>query len=234
MNPVLAFDIYGTLIDPYSLEAHLDRVFGNKAKEATQMWRDKQIEFSFRRALMRKYADFNVCTAQALDYVCQRFDEPLSGADRQLLLGLYLALPAFPDAAPALRAFSERGYSLIAFSNGTESAVRTLLQRAAILDLFSAIVSVDDVHSFKPDPIVYEYLITRSGAPKDGVWLVSSNVFDVIGAKSCGLRTAWVRRDRSSILDFEAFPPDLVVNGLMDLPTTLDSLLHAWQSSTPH
>jgi 2-haloacid dehalogenase len=234
MNPVLAFDIYGTLIDPYSMEAHLEQTFGNKAKDATQIWRDKQIEFSFRRALMRRYVDFNVCTAQALDYVCQRFDAHLSGADRQTLLDLYLGLPAFPDAAPALRALSRRGYSLIAFSNGTESAVRTLLQRAAVLDLFSAIVSVNDVKSFKPDPVVYEYLITRSGAPKDLVWLVSSNVFDVIGAKSCGLRTAWVQRDRSSILDLAEFSPDVVVNGLTDLPTTLDSLLHARQSSIPH
>jgi 2-haloacid dehalogenase len=224
MNPVLAFDIYGTLIDPYSMEAHLDRAFGNKAKDATQMWRDKQIEFSFRRALMRKYVDFNVCTAQALDYVCQRFDAQLSGADSQALLDLYLALPPFPDAVPALRALSGRGYSLIAFSNGTESAVRTLLQRAAVLDLFSAIVSVDDVKSFKPDPVVYEYLITRSGAPKDSVWLVSSNVFDVIGAKSCGLRTAWVQRDRSSILDLAEFSPDVIVRGLTDLLAIRESL----------
>jgi 2-haloacid dehalogenase len=108
---------------------------------------------------------------------------------------------------------------LIAFSNGTESAVRTLLQRAAVLDLFSAIVSVDDVKSFKPDPVVYEYLITRLGAPRDSVWLVSSNAFDVVGAKSCGLRTAWVQRDRSSILDLAEFSPDVIVNGLIDLLT---------------
>src|ERR1700722_18641427 len=111
MNPVLAFDIYGTLIDPYSMEQHLQLALGSKAKDAVVVWRNKQIEFSFRRALMRKYVDFNVCTAQALDYVCQRFDAHLSGADRQVLLNLYLALPAFPDAAPTLRTLSTRGYS---------------------------------------------------------------------------------------------------------------------------
>lgn len=94
---------------------------------------------------MRKYVDFNVCTAQALDYVCHRFGAFLSADDRQTLLNRYLALPPFPDAAPTLHKLSGRGYSLIAFSNGTESAVRTLLQRAGVLDLFSAIVSVDDV-----------------------------------------------------------------------------------------
>jgi 2-haloacid dehalogenase len=221
MSPVLAFDIYGTLIDPYSMEVHLQPAFGNKAKDATALWREKQLEFSFRRALMRKYVDFNVCTAHALDYVCQCFDAHLSDAAKQALLNLYLALPAFPDAVPALRALSSRGYSLFAFSNGTESAVRTLLQRAAVLDLFSAIVSVDDVKSFKPDPLVYEYLTARSGAPKESVWLVSSNVFDVIGAKSYGLRTAWVKRDRPSILDFAEFAPDAIVNSLTDLPAAL-------------
>ncbi len=222
MNPVLAFDIYGTLIDPYSMEQHLQPAFGSKANDAVVVWRDKQIEFSFRRALMRKYVDFNICTAQALDYVCQRFDAHLSSADRQALLNLYLALPAFPDAAPTLRTLSARGYSLIAFSNGTESAVRTLLQRAAVLDLFSAIVSVDDVQSFKPDPLVYEYLTARSGAVKESLWLVSSNPFDVIGAKSYGLRTVWVQRDRSSILDLPEFAPDVIVNGLTDLPAILE------------
>src|SRR5579864_2985336 len=73
MNPVLAFDIYGTLIDPYSMEQHLQPSFGNRARDATALWREKQIELSFRRALMRKYVDFNICTAQALDYVCHRF-----------------------------------------------------------------------------------------------------------------------------------------------------------------
>ena len=223
MSPVLAFDIYGTLIDPYSMEAHLQSSFGNKAKEATALWREKQIELSFRRALMRKYVDFNICTAQALDYVCHQFGAPLSAGDRQALLNCYLALPPFPDTAPALHKLSGRGYSLIAFSNGTESAVRTLLQRAAVLDLFNAIVSVDDVKSFKPDPLVYEYLTARCGAPKESVWLVSSNVFDVIGAKSYGLRTAWVQRDRSPIVDLPEFSPDLIVNGLTDLPAILEN-----------
>ena len=222
MNPVLAFDIYGTLIDPYSMEQHLRPAFGNKSKDATALWRDKQIELSFRRALMRKYVDFSICTAQALDCICQRFDARLSAGDRQALLNRYLALPPFSDAAPTLHKLSGRGYSLIAFSNGTESAVRTLLQRAAVLDLFSAIVSVDDVKSFKPDPLVYEYLIARSGAPKESVWLVSSNVFDVIGAKSYGLRTAWVRRERSRILDLPEFSPDLIVGALTELPEAIE------------
>jgi 2-haloacid dehalogenase len=171
---------------------------------------------------MRKYVDFNICTAQALDYVCQQFAATFPAANRQALLKCYLALPPFPDTAPALPKLSGRGYSLIAFSNGTESAVRTLLQRAAVLDLFNAIVSVDDVKSFKPDPLVYEYLTARCGAPKESVWLVSSNILDVIGAKSYGLRTAWVQRDRSPILDLPQFSPDLVVTALTELTEAIE------------
>src|SRR5579863_9958429 len=65
---VLAFDVYGTLIDPFRIEEHLRAVFGDKAKEATELWRSKQLEYSFRRALMRKYKNFDVCTAQALQF----------------------------------------------------------------------------------------------------------------------------------------------------------------------
>jgi len=220
-NLTIAFDVYGTLVDPNGMEAHLEPFFGSQAKKATEIWRDKQIEYSFRRALMGRYVGFDLCTAQALVYVSELLGVTLSQADQQVLLAHYRSLPAFSDAAPALQDLAARGHQLVAFSNGTEKAVRILLDHAGLLRHFQAIVSVDDVQSFKPDPAVYAYLAERTGQPSSAIWMISSNPFDVIGAKSYGLRSAWVRRDKNRIFDPWEFPPDLTAGSLLELAAAL-------------
>jgi 2-haloacid dehalogenase len=214
---VLAFDVYGTLIDPLRMEEHLRTSFGEKAKEASELWRGKQIEYSFRRALMKKYRNFDLCTAQALRYVGAQLGISLSEEEQAALLSKYQQLPAYPDVAAALDELAARGFTIAACTNGTESAVRGLLDRAGVLARFSQIVSVDPIRTFKPDPAVYECLVAELRAPRDMVWLISSNPFDVIGAKSCGLHAAWVQRDPKRVFDPWEFEPDLVVHGLAEL-----------------
>jgi 2-haloacid dehalogenase len=221
-KPILAFDIYGTLVDPNGMEVHLEPFFGSQAKKACEIWRDKQVEYSFRRALMERYVDFDACTAQALVYVGELLGVALSAANQQSLLARYGSLPAFPDVDSTLPELEARGYNLVAFSNGTENAVRNLLEQAGLLDRFRAVISVDEVKSFKPDPAVYAHLAQGFQSPATSVWLISSNPFDVIGAKSYGLRSAWVRRDQRRIFDPWEFSPDLVVGSLLDLPAALD------------
>ena len=219
---VLAFDVYGTLIDPLRMEDHLRAVFGDRAREASEIWRGKQIEYSFRRALMKKYQNFDVCTAQALRFVCQQLSVSLDEKTLRNLLEKYLQLPAYLDVPGALAELEARGFRLVACSNGTESAVHGLLERAGVLSRFSEIVSVDPLRTFKPDPAVYEYLVARARAEKEMVWLISSNPFDVTGAKACGLPTAWVQRDPRKVFDPWEFEPDLVVRGLDQLPGKLN------------
>jgi 2-haloacid dehalogenase len=214
---VLAFDVYGTLIDPLRMEERLRPAFGEKAKEASELWRTKQIEYSFRRALMKKYRNFNVCTAQALQFVSMHVGIPLSEAAHTELLSDYLRLPAFADVPGALGSLAASGFTMVACSNGTEDAVRSLLAGAGVLERFSRIVSVDPIRTFKPDPAVYELLVTEVAVPKESVWLVSSNPFDIIGAKACGLRTAWVQRDPKRIFDPWEFTPDVTVHDLREL-----------------
>ncbi|HLW44022.1 MAG TPA: haloacid dehalogenase type II [Candidatus Acidoferrales bacterium] len=220
-HPVLAFDVYGTLIDPFRMEEHLRAAFGEKAKEASELWRGKQIEYSFRRALMKKYRNFDACTAQALRFVSAQLGISLSGEAQEKLLSKYLELPAYPDVTSALDELAARGFTIAACSNGTESAVRGLLDHAGVLALFSKIVSVDPIRTFKPDPAVYEHLISEVNSRKEMVWLISSNPFDVIGAKAYGLRTAWVQRDPKRVFDPWEFEPDVVVHGLAELPGKL-------------
>jgi len=220
-NLVLAFDVYGTLIDPFHMEEHLRPAFGGKAKEASELLRSKQIEYSFRRALMKKYLPFDVCTAQALCFVSAQLGIPISEEAQMDLMSKYPQLPAYPDVVNALGECAARGFMIAACSNGTESAVRASLGHAGILERFTKIISVDPIRTFKPDPAVYEYLVAELNARRDMVWLISSNPFDVIGARACGLRTAWVRRDPKRTFDPWEFEPDLIVNGLAELPAKL-------------
>src|SRR3984957_4368240 len=91
--PVLAFDVYGTLIDPFHMEEHLRVMFGERAREASELWRSKQVEYSFRRALMKRYQNFDVCTEQALRFVCEQMGVPLTDKTLFELLAQYLKLP---------------------------------------------------------------------------------------------------------------------------------------------
>lgn len=220
---VLAFDVYGTLIDPFHMEMHLRPAFGDRAKESSELWRGKQLEYSFRRALMKRYQDFNHCTEQALRYVGTQLGVSLSEETIRELMNQYLKLPAYADVASALGVFSARGFKMVACSNGTENAVRSLLDHAGVISRFTGIVSADPIGTFKPDPAVYEYLASQTRAPKDKIWLISSNPFDVIGAKACGLRAAWVRRDAARAFDPWEFEPDLIVHGLGELAAKFEN-----------
>src|SRR5579863_2366787 len=107
-HPVLAFDVYGTLLDPLRMEEHLRAAFGAKAKEASELWRAKQLEYSFRRALMKKYRDFDACTADALRFVSLQLATPLSEGVEATLLSKYRELPAYADAVGALSELAAR------------------------------------------------------------------------------------------------------------------------------
>lgn len=222
-RPVLAFDVYGTLIDPFRMEDHLRATFGEKAKEGSELWRSKQIEYSFRRALMKKYRPFDMCTADALRFVSMELGISLSEQEQSFLLSKYQQLPAYPDVGRALDELVARGFTMVACSNGTENAVHGSLDHAGILSRFSKIVSVDAIRTFKPDPAVYEYLVAELRARRASVWLISSNPFDVIGAKACGLRTAWVQRDLKRVFDPWEFEPDAIVHGLGELKDVMQT-----------
>jgi 2-haloacid dehalogenase len=222
-KPVLAIDVFGTLIDPFSMETHLRAYFGEKAREAAELWRAKQLEYSFRRALMKKYVPFDGCTGQALRFVAAQFGISLASEAEERLLSRYRHLPAYPDVPGALAELSSKGFEIVAFSNGTARAVRSALDHAGILPRFGKIVSADTIRTFKPDPAVYEHLVKDVQAPREALWVISSNSFDVIGAKACGLRTVWVQRDTKRVFDPWEFAADVIVHGLTELKDLLTS-----------
>jgi 2-haloacid dehalogenase len=218
---VIALDIYGTVIDTAGIAARLARDFGARAPAAAQLWRDKQLEYSFRRALMRRYVDFDTVTAQALRYVSAQLGVPLSSTDEQALLQAYTRLPAFPEVRAALAVLAGAGHRILALSNGTERSVGSLLQHAGLADFFAAVVTVEPLCTFKPDPAVYAFLQRTSQTPPAEICLVSGNPFDVVGAKAYGLTAAWLQRDPLRPFDPWEFSPDVVLGSLQELPAAL-------------
>ncbi|MBL8258353.1 MAG: haloacid dehalogenase type II [Candidatus Competibacteraceae bacterium] len=214
----LGFDVYGTLVEPLALAEPLRALVGEQAVQFAGLWRTKQLEYSFRRGLMRRYVDFDVCTQQALQYAQKALKCELPESDQARLLDAYLHLPAFSEVAGALKALKVQGHRLVAFSNGVEGSIRSLLGNVRLLSHLEDVVSVDDLRTFKPDPEVYAYLARRTGRPLAETWLVSSNAWDVIGAKMTGLRAVWVKRQADALFDPWDVEPDLIVNRLDELP----------------
>jgi 2-haloacid dehalogenase len=217
MPAVLAFDVYGTLIDTHGVVVKLRELVGDTAEEFSRVWRDKQLEYSFRRGLMRTYENFGVCTSQALDYTNASLDAGLTADQKAALLAEYRSLPAFDDVQESLVGLKADGHSLHAFSNGTADAIEALLLAAGIRDLFDGVVSVDDCQTFKPNPDVYDHLLNTTATSAGETWLISSNPFDVIGAVSSGLRGVWVRRFSESTFDPWGIEPTVTISSLREL-----------------
>jgi len=223
VSVLLAFDIYGTVVDPRAVAAQLSDIFGERAPLAAQLWRAKQLEFTFRRALMRRYVDFDVCTAQALECVSANLGVRLDAASRDELLRAYRTLPAFPEVRHSLETLHGSGYRTVALSNGTLHSIQSLLAHAGLTACFDAVLSADTIATFKPDPAVYELAVRAAGIAEPDVCLISANSFDVIGAKAVGLKAAWVRRG-AEVFDPWEYQPDVTVRDLRELSVTLPRL----------
>ena len=222
MPHTIGFDIYGTMVDPLEMNEHLRPLVGEGlADRFSELWRNKQIEYAFRRALMRRYEDFDICTKQALVFAAHALGVELSEENQEKLVEEYQNLRPFPDVVPGLEAMREGGHALVAFSNGVEATTRTLMERAGILLHLESIISADDLKTFKPDPQVYLYLAGRLQRRPEETWLVSSNPFDVIGAKASGLKAAWVRCSPDVQFDPWGIEPDLIVPDLQALAGSL-------------
>jgi 2-haloacid dehalogenase len=217
----IGIDVYGTLVDPLEVNVYLKPLVGDLAERVAELWRGKQLEYTFRRAAMGRYENFDVCSKQALAFTLETLGIELAGEDQQELLGKHQHLSAYADAVPALRRLAQAGSKTVAFSNGVETTLRRLLQHAGITPHLQGIISVDDLKTFKPDPRVYFYLAQRLRCAISDTWLVSSNPFDVIGAKWAGLKAAWIKRKADSAFDPWDVQPDLITRNLVEFAERL-------------
>lgn len=221
MTIALAFDIYGTLIDPHGVVSELEQYVGDRAGEFSRVWREKQLEYTWRRGLMQRYADFGICTSQALDYADKLMRTELDWTAKKTLMQAYRVLPAYADVGDSLESLKQAGHRLFPFSNGTADMVTAVLQHAAIDKLFDRVISVDELRTFKPDPAVYRHVSEVAGVELADCWLVSSNAFDVIGAISAGMKAAWVQRSDAVVFDPWDIEPTLLIRSLDELPAKI-------------
>lgn len=217
----LAFDVYGTLIDTHGVVTALSEHLGNRAAAFSHTWRDKQLEYSFRRGIMQHYENFTVCTSQALDHTCAAYNITLDDRQKAALLQTYSRLPAFTDTGDSLAALKNSGHRLFAFSNGDRAAVSTLLAAADLQQYFIDTISADDVQTFKPDPAVYRHFLQQAAVSSEAAWLVSANPFDIIGALNAGMKAAWIKRNEQAVFDPWGFKPTVTLPSLRALADRL-------------
>ena len=209
----VAFDLFGTLLDVNSLEAACAADAADPAAFVA-LWRQKQLEYSWLRALMGRYEDFWSVTAAALDYTTERFQVSLAEGRRDRLLAAWLSLRPYPDVPAALAALAPRPLAVL--SNGSSRMLKENLRAAGLDGRFAHVLSVDEVSTYKPSPAVYALAENRLGLPRERILFVSSNAWDVAGARTFGLTVAWVNRARA-LPERLGAAPHLVLRSLADL-----------------
>jgi 2-haloacid dehalogenase len=191
MRRAFVFDAYGTLFDVHAAIARHRAAAGPDADRFSDVWRGKQLEYTWTLTLAGRYVDFWTLTERALDYAFARFPS-VDKALRPKLLDAYLTLDAFPDARAVLRDLKARGEITAILSNGSPKMLAAAVAAAGI-DL-DALLSVDAVRIYKPRPEVYALVTGHFKLAPADIVFVSSNRWDVMGAAAFGFRTAWVNR----------------------------------------
>lgn len=188
----LVFDAYGTLFDVQSVAGVTDAAFPGHGETITQIWRLKQLEYTWLRALMGRYEDFWAVTCESLDFTLKTLGLAATPELIAKIAEAYDALALYPEARQALAALS--GFRLAIYSNGSPAMLKRLVHHAGIASLLETVISVDEIGIYKPDPRGYALVEKRLGLNRDEILFVSSNGFDIAGAKAHGFSVARIER----------------------------------------
>ena len=213
----LLFDAYGTLFDVHSV-VEAGRAITSDPQALSALWRQKQLEYTWLRSLMGRYEDFWTVTGSALTFACRRLGLHVSEAERHRLMEAYLALDPFPEVGETLTRLRDLPCAIL--SNGAPRMLQAVVDHSGLGEHFRAVISVDEVRTFKPHPAVYALGPSRLGLARETIGFVSSNGWDVAGAKAFGFQAIWVNR-QGAPLDELGVTPDLEVRDLADLAGAL-------------
>jgi len=208
------FDAYGTLFDVHSV-VEAGRVITGDPVALSTMWRQKQLEYTWLRALMGTYADFWVVTEAALRYTIGRLGLTASEAQVRQLMEAYLSLACFPEVKAALRQLAGRPRAVL--SNGAPSMLAAAVTASGLTALLEHVISVDRVKTYKPSPLVYALGPETLGVSAGELLFVSSNGWDVAGAKAFGYQVVWCNRTGAPEEEL-GVRPDLVIDSLEKIP----------------
>jgi 2-haloacid dehalogenase len=204
----LVFDAYGTLFDVHSVAQRCESFFPGKGAQLSQLWRTKQLEYTWQRSLMRRYLPFSSVTREALAYACEALGLELTAERMEAIMSEYLRLAVFPDVE---RNLSRLSLQKAILSNGSPDLLEPLVKNSG-LD-FDAVLSVDEIKVFKPAAQVYQLAVDRLRIPSKNIGFVSSNCWDALGAKSFGFTVFWLNRSGAPV-DRLGFQPDRIVRSL--------------------
>ena len=218
MVKALVFDAYGTLFDVRSVGGRCEETFPGHGPALTALWRTKQLEYTWLRSLMGRYEDFWRITEDGLVFACRSLGLAPSQEEIDHLMRAYLALDPFSDVPAALDALGGLPCSIL--SNGTPTMLSGVVRHAGLADRFEHVLSVDELRTYKPNPVVYRLAEDRLGFPREQIGFVSSNCWDVAGAKTFGFHAFWLNRDNSPV-EVLGVVPDRIVRSAAELTSVV-------------
>jgi 2-haloacid dehalogenase len=204
----VVFDAYGTLYDIQSVACVTEQAFPGYGEIITQIWRIKQLEYTWLRSLMRRYQDFSVITRESLAYTLKVLGLKNDTLVFERIMEKYLHLDLYPDATATLAAI--QGRKLAILSNGSPAMLGALVRNSGLADVLDATISVDAKKIFKPSPDAYALIESTLGVAPADVLFVSSNPWDACGAKAFGLKVAWIERVTPEAMALACIKNDVV------------------------
>jgi 2-haloacid dehalogenase len=204
----LVFDAYGTLYDTQSVAAVADQAFPGYGGIIAQVWRQKQLEYTWLRTLMGRYEDLSVITRESLAFTLRCLGIEYDPAAFQRIMDKYVHLDLYPDAKDALTAL--KGRKLAILSNGSSEMLNALARNTGLDRVLDATISIESKKVFKPSPAAYTLIEARLGVSPADVLFVSCNPFDVCGAKSFGLQVAWIEHVSPEAMKNELADPERI------------------------
>ncbi len=207
-SKAVVFDAYGTLYDIQSVAAITDEAYPGYGEIITQIWRLKQLEYTWLRSLMRRYEDFSIITRESLAYTLRCLGLKNDHTVFERIMDKYVHLDLYPDAAATLAKL--KGRKLAILSNGSTDMLCTLVRNSGLDKVLDATISIDSKKIFKPAPEAYTLIESTLGVAPADVLFVSSNPFDACGAKAFGLKVAWIQRVTAEAMASAFIKNDLV------------------------
>ncbi|TFE02215.1 haloacid dehalogenase type II [Jeotgalibacillus salarius] len=205
------FDAYGTLFDVHSVMKELNSLYPDKGEAISQTWRKKQVEYFILRQVMGRYKPFDQVTRDSLVYAVKENDQSIDEDQIEHMLESYRQLKHYDETEEVLKQL--QGNELIVFSNGSENMLHPLIQFSGLEPLFSDVISADEIKQYKPAPAAYAYALEKAGVKREEVLFMSSNGWDISGAKSFGFHTAWINRNGLPVEELQ-LKPDAVYEDL--------------------
>lgn len=208
----LVYDAYGTIFDVYSVFETCEKNFPGNGAAISEIWRNKQLEYTWLRSLMGRYENFWQITEAGLRFACRSLDLKLTDNIFGELMDNYLHLRPYEEVPPTLEKLGQTNKQAI-LSNGSPDMLNNVVDNNGLGSSLQAVLSVDELSVFKPAPQVYQLAVDRLGVAADKIGFVSSNCWDAIGAKSFGFKVFWINRFKRP-LDEMSIVPDREIQTL--------------------